>query len=246
MIWNWRGFEIWNLTVFKIWNLEAKQQHILPSLRFLNLFWLLLPLFVAARPRLLCPPFFNLVWLEALHNQDFHRSIATNDCSREMGRTQSGHRTWGQLSCWGAIAGAAHLQQDATCLCAQTPKFGATCWHRHDLCQTLVMDVISRPAAASEEDRGFCIYTAPQRHCQFTETLRKAGKRTMRVLATTFVLITAQCLPSCAVGGCSHSLCSCQNYSLLFHFKDNKVTSSWLINGALLLPRHLISFVCKL
>lgn len=42
--------------------------------------------------------------------------------------------------------------------------------------------------------RALCIDTAPQRHCQFTWTLWKDGKRTMRVLATTFILIAAQCL----------------------------------------------------
>lgn len=41
----------------------------------------------------------------------------------------------------------------------------------------------------------------------------------MKVLATTFILTAPQCMPSCAVEGC-------QNYSLLFQFKDKKVTSS--------------------
>lgn len=174
------------------------------------------------------PPFLQSGVTGSPSQPGLSQSIATSDCSRAMGRTQSGQRTPGQLSCWGAMAGAAHVQQDATCLCAQIPKFGAMCWHRQDLCQNLVMDVTSRPAAPSEEDskgKVLCTDTAPQRPRQFTWTLWKTAKRTMMALATIFILIAAECRPSCAVGGCFHSLYSCQNYSLLFQFKDNKVTS---------------------
>lgn len=92
------------------------------------------------------------------------------------------------------------------------------------------------PSEEDSKERALCIDTAPQRPHQFTRTLWKVAKRTMRVLATTFILIAAQCMPSCAVGGCFHSLSSCQNYSLLFHFKDNKVTSSWLIKELCCFP----------
>lgn len=47
-----------------------------------------------------------------------------------------------------------------------------------------------------QQRRALCIDTAPQRPRQFTWRLWKAAKRTMRVLATTFILIAPQCMPS--------------------------------------------------
>lgn len=87
---------------------------------------------------------------------------------------------------------------------------------------------------------------------QRTWPLGQAARGTIGMLATTFVLIAAQCMPSCAIRifffpfPLQLSRFVLKNCSLWFHLKDKKSHIFLAYKGAFLFPRHQISFVCKL